>query len=81
MRIVILSSIISPLPSARWRSSHNVCDARRKAQCWYLQDYRRRCISLVRVASSRHIYMSLSRLTEVEGEMILVFGRVVTKCP
>jgi hypothetical protein len=30
MRIVILSSIISPLPSARWQSSPNVCDARRR---------------------------------------------------
>jgi hypothetical protein len=30
MRIVILSSIISPLPSARWRSSPNVCHAAQK---------------------------------------------------
>ena len=57
-----------------------MCDARRKAQCWYLQDYRRRCISLLRVAASRHIFMALARLTEVDGEMIPVFGRVVTKC-
>ena len=45
-----------------------------------LQDCRRRCISLLRVAASRHISMALARLAEVEGGMILVFGRVVTKC-
>jgi hypothetical protein len=56
MRIFILSSIISPLPSARWRSSPNVCVARRKAQCWYLQDYRRRCISLESGSKSSHFH-------------------------
>jgi hypothetical protein len=45
-----------------------------------LQDCRRRCISLLRVAASRHIFMALARLTEVDGEVIPVFGRVVTKC-
>jgi hypothetical protein len=63
MRIVILSSIISPLSSARWRSSpKRVRHAERP------------------LAASRHISMALDRLTEVDGRMILVFERVVTKC-
>jgi hypothetical protein len=34
----------------------------------------------MRVAASRHISMALARSKKVEGKVILVFGRVVTKC-